>query len=87
MKQLTFIEVESTPKPVKAKPETEDQQIDRLVEDAIAQCNQQGVNPEELLFYLQLRHLWDSYLSRIPVKKQMEFAVRLIRIIEGERNA
>lgn len=56
---------------------------DLIAEDLLQQCKAAGIDPKDLLFQMQLRNLWEGYLSKLPQQKQLEFAVRLIDLIES----
>lgn len=62
--------------------ENEQQLIDQAISELLARCNAEGIDPKAVLMQLQLRHLWDSYLSKLPQQKQWEFAARLIDLIQ-----
>jgi hypothetical protein len=84
--QLSFFPDQQPAEPVprQRKPSAQESQerlLDSMVDGLLLQCQSEDIDPRALLMQLQLRHLWDEYLSRLSHREQMVLAAQLLELI------
>jgi hypothetical protein len=72
--------------PVGSQPDND--LLDRLVDETLERCKEQGLDPKDLVLHLQLQKI-KALLSRFDEKRQKQFVMQLVSWVfeEGEENA
>lgn len=61
----------------------DDSLVDRLVDETLDRCQEQGLDPKDLLLHLQLQNI-KNLLSKFDEKRQKQFVMNLVSWVFDE---